>query len=97
MHNPYGLFFQFCFIFTEGEKRRKLTNCDNGSCKSLLSHGLDSFPITIPHKISGGLNVFSYLIVINHFVFILELMKWPKGNLFNPNNFHFDSVSIFTL
>ena len=57
----------------------------------------NSFLFPIPHKISGGLNVFSYLIVINHFVFILEVMKRLKGNLFNPNNFHFNSVSIFTL
>ena len=43
---------------------------------------INSFPITIPHKISGSLNVFSYLIVINHFVFILEETKSMEGNLF---------------
>ena len=43
---------------------------------------INSFLITIPHKISGGLYVFSYLIVISHFVFILEAMKRHEGNLF---------------
>ena len=42
---------------------------------------INSFPITIPHKISGGLNAFSYLIVISHFVFILEGAKMHQGNL----------------
>ena len=43
---------------------------------------INSFPITIPHKISRGLNVLSYLFVISHFVFILEAMKKHEGNLF---------------
>ena len=53
---------------------------DNLTLVALLT--INSFPITIPHKISGSLNVFSYLIVISHFVFILEAMKSHEGNLF---------------
>ena len=53
---------------------------DNLTLVALLT--INSLPITIPHKISGGLNVFSYLIIISHFVFILEGMMSHKGNLF---------------
>ena len=52
---------------------------DNLTLVALLT--INSFPITIPHKISGGLNAFSYLIVISHFVFILEGAKMHQGNL----------------
>lgn len=43
---------------------------------------INSFPITIPYKISRELNVFSYLIVTSHFVFILEELKRQEDNLF---------------
>ena len=47
---------------------------------------INSFPFPFTHKISGGLNVFESLIVISHFVFILDQRKSPEGNLFVINN-----------
>ena len=61
-------------------QQRSQVSLDSLTLVALLT--INSFPITIPHKISGGLNVFSYLIVINHFFFILGEMKWREGNLF---------------
>ena len=61
-------------------QQRSQVSLDSLTLVALLT--INSFPITIPHKISGGLNVFSYLIVINHFVFILEAMKRLESNLF---------------
>ena len=43
--------FQFCSIFTEGEKRGKVTNCGNGSWKSLLPHGLTSCALNDETKV----------------------------------------------
>ena len=43
---------------------------------------INSFPIIISYKISRELNVFSYLIVTSHFVFILEELKRQEDNLF---------------
>ena len=53
---------------------------DNLTLVVLLT--INSFPFTIPYKISGGLNAFSFLVVISHFVFILEWAKKHQGNLF---------------
>ena len=61
-------------------QQRSQVSLDSLTLVALLT--INSFPITIPHKISGGLNVFSYLIVINHFVYILEAMKRLESNLF---------------
>ena len=61
-------------------QQRSQVSLDSLTLVALLT--INSFPITIPHKISGGLNVFSYLIVINHFVFILEAIKRLESNLF---------------
>ena len=61
-------------------QQRSQVSLDSLTLVALLT--INSFPITIPHKISGSLNVFSYLIVISHFVFILEAMKRHEGNLF---------------
>ena len=44
------IFFQFSFIFTEGEKRGNVTNCGNGSRKSLLSHGLTTCALNEKQK-----------------------------------------------
>ena len=44
------IIFQFSFIFTSGGKRGKLTNCDNRSWKSLLSHGLTSCALSEKQK-----------------------------------------------
>ena len=38
VHHLYGLFFQFCFIFTEGEKRGKVINCDAHDHGNLYYH-----------------------------------------------------------
>ena len=63
-------------------QQRSQVSLDSLTLVALLT--INSFPITIPHKISRSLNVFSYLIVINHFsfFFILGEMKWREGNLF---------------
>ena len=61
-------------------QQRSQVSLDSLTLVALLT--INSFPITIPHKISGGLNVYSYLIVINHFVFMLEAMKRLESNLF---------------
>ena len=93
---------------------------DNLTFVALLT--INSFPFSFPHKISGGLDILLYMIVISHSVFFSDQLKQMKGNystvlinhknvlyrqkvlsiyllsmIMNPNNFHFDSVSIFTL
>ena len=44
------IFFQFSFIFTEGVKRGNVTNCGNGTRKSLLSHGLTTCALNEKQK-----------------------------------------------
>ena len=46
-------------------QQRSQVSLDSLTLVALLT--INSFPITIPRKISGGLNVFSYLIVMNLF------------------------------
>ena len=65
---------------------------DNLTLVALLT--INSFPFPFPYKISGGLNVFANLIVISHFVFILDPWKSPGGNLFVINNN--ESSSLYT-
>ena len=53
---------------------------------------INSFPFPFTHKISGGLDVLLYLIVISHFVFFLDPLKLREGNypamLINHRNLH---------
>ena len=53
---------------------------------------INSFPFPFPHKISGGLDVLFYPIVISHFVFFLDPLTLMEGNypamLINNRNLH---------
>ena len=66
---------------------------DNLTFVALLT--INSFPFSFPHKISGGLDILLYLIVISHSVFFSDQLKEMKGNystvLINHKNvlYHF--------
>ena len=51
---------------------------DNLTVEALLT--IKSFPFAFPHKIIGGLDVLSYLIIISHFVLFSEKEKEWEGN-----------------
>ena len=51
VHSNMDYFFSFVLFVTEGGKRGNITNCGNGSWKSLLPHGLTSCALNDETKV----------------------------------------------
>ena len=71
------IILQFCFILIDGKKKGKVTNCDNGSLKSLSSQ------VQVAHE---NRDCTQSIWIISAVLFYFHRGKRKKGNVTNCGN-----------